>query len=134
MVFGKVFRVITILAILISAIPIAGCHQQEPEQEFDTITLFNGRSDVRFFDLSKDQTLNVQFIIYPKDAEIVAIIGSVAWTEDTWEWCYRYKEWAHIKHDSAIEFKAPSTYSYAIWFKPRLDQTVTVTILYWFSD
>ena len=54
MVFGKVFRVIIIVAILISAIPIAGCHQQEPEQEFDTIALFNGRSDVRFFDLSKD--------------------------------------------------------------------------------
>lgn len=140
MALSKAFRVIIILALLIAVIPIAGCHQQEPEQEpgsqqYDTISLSHGGSDIRFFDLAKDQTLTVQFHISPKDAEIVVIIGSVVKSGYTdWRWAYRHKEWPHINNGSKIKFEAPSTYSYAMWMQPRLTQTVEVTIGYWFSD
>jgi len=47
---------------------------------------------------------------------------------------YRLKEYAHVKNGERIKFKASSSYSYGVWMKPRLNETVDVTLRYWFSE
>jgi len=133
--FGKTLHVTLVFVTLLVLTPCTACRQQEVIWQHDTLILQKGGADVRFFDLAKDQLLTVYFDIEPEDTEVVVLFGSVIrYGHGHWQWAYRYKEYSHIKDGSKIELEAPSSYYYGIWMKPRLDQTVKVTIWYWFSE
>ena len=136
-------RLLAFVALATAMLSLFGCATPEHEPVDETVwlawqstslTLENGAADLFYVQLAAEQKIAMYFSISPSNQEIAVVVGTIRNPSSAnWSWGYQEEEYPRVGNDDVVVFEATHSYDYGIWMKPRLDETVHVSIKYRFS-